>query len=524
MQKYKVFLADDEATMRTGIRNNIDWDNSNFILAGEAPDGEMALPLMQEIMPDILITDVRMPFMDGIELSRKVKRTMPWIRIIILSGHDEFEYAKQAITIGVEEYLLKPVTSERLMKTLEEVACRIEEDKEKSKNVENLINDSKKNQTQSLLSDLLYGNITLDKALTLADELNLSILSDYYLIMLIELHVSSAESYNYSYHSAFACISGVLNDWEDNVFFNQGLDRIVCVLKGKDPAALEEDAYACAQAMKYEVERNEPFTVSVAIGSIVSDINEWSKSLTNADMAKRYLNLINRKQIISIRDINISGLIPFAETNKLSTIDKLRYAAKADIPRFLDDYFENSDNTFMISFLFMNYIFVDVLMSASKIIEEFGGNASSLISEYSNIGELLASTSDVENIKTILINILEKTIDFRDSATGSKYNDIIAKAQKYIQENYCQQDISLHTVAREVNISPNHFSTIFRQETGETFINYITKIRIDHAKTLLKTTQMRTSDIGYQVGYNDTHYFSYVFKKNTGMTPKEFRK
>ncbi|MCL1896564.1 MAG: AraC family transcriptional regulator, partial [Clostridiales bacterium] len=106
---------------------------------------------------------------------------------------------------------------------------------------------------------------------------------------------------------------------------------------------------------------------------------------------------------------------------------------------------------------------------------------------------------------------------------GSKYGEVIRKAQDYIKNNYSEQDISLHLVAKEVNISPNHFSTIFSQETGETFINYITRVRLDHAKALLKTTQMRTSEIGYEVGYNDTHYFSYVFKKNTGMTPKEYR-
>ena len=115
---YKVFFVDDEAAMRAGLRASINWDRSDFVLAGEAPDGEMALSMIAETMPDILITDVRMPFMDGIELSRRVSRSMPWVRIIILSGHDEFEYAKQAISIGVTEYLLKPVTSEILFQAL----------------------------------------------------------------------------------------------------------------------------------------------------------------------------------------------------------------------------------------------------------------------------------------------------------------------------------------------------------------------------------------------------------------------
>ena len=132
---YKVFFVDDEASMRAGIRDSIDWDNTGFILAGEAPDGEMALSLMQEILPDILITDVKMPFMDGIELARMAKKNMPWIKIIIISGHDEFEYAKQAIAIGVEDYLLKPITSGTLMEILNAVAGRIEEERRDRKSV-----------------------------------------------------------------------------------------------------------------------------------------------------------------------------------------------------------------------------------------------------------------------------------------------------------------------------------------------------------------------------------------------------
>ena len=388
---YKVFFVDDEAAIRAGIRNNIDWDNTGFVLAGEAPDGEMALSLMQDILPDILITDVKMPFMDGLELAKRAKKSMPWIKIIILSGHDEFEFAKQAITIGVEDYLLKPVTSSKLIEILNKTAAKIEAERESLRNVEKLIESAKKIRIDKLISDMLYSGIEIERAVTLAEELNIQILADYYLVMRIELHFSSNEDYNQSY-SVGDCIQRVLESWENAIYSFSGENRVLCVIKGASPAALEEDAYVCAQAVKYEVERDYPCSVSIAVGAIVSDIKEWPKSLAGAD-----------------------------------------------------------------------------------------------------------------------------------TAPGSQYSNVIVKAQEYIQKNYFEQGISLHSVAREVNVSPNHLSTMFRQETGETFINYITRIRIDQAKALLKTTKMRTSDISYEVGYNDTHYFSYVFKKNVGLTPKEFR-
>lgn len=412
MSMYKVFLADDEAAMRTGVRNNVAWDESDFVLAGEAPDGELALSQMQEIMPDILITDVRMPFMDGIELSRIVRKTMPWIKIIILSGHDEFEYAKQAISIGVEEYLLKPITSEKLLSTLNEVAVKIEEDKARSQNIESLINDVKKTRIEKLISDILFGNMQESEAASLAEELGLSFDADYYQVMIVELHSSSPEKFA-SLSGTCAAVTGVLSDWGNSIFLMQGQDRIICILKGNDQESLDEDAYTCAAALKYEVERNNVFTVTVAIGSIVSAVSEWPKSLSDADAAKRYINAASKNQILSVRDIS--------------------------------------------------------------------------------------------------------------SDSGSRYKDIMEKALDYIRENYAQQDISLHSLAKEVNFSPNHFSTIFRQETGESFISYLTRTRIEQAKILLKTTKIKATDIGYDVGYNDTHYFSYVFKKHTGMSPKEFR-
>lgn len=520
---YKVFFTDDEASMRAGIRNGVEWNESGFTLSGEAPDGELALSLMQEIMPDILITDVRMPFMDGIELSRRAKKAMPWIKIIILSGHDEFDYAKQAITIGVEEYLLKPVTSEKLMEALKKVAATISAEREKSRNIEKLMEDSRQIQIEQLLSGLLYNGIEIDSALLLAKNLGISINSDYYLVVIIELRVISTEDYSF-FKKAYAYAHAVLTEWENAISCGQGQDRILCVLMGRDEDSLIEEAYALAQAVKYEVERDSFCSVSIAIGSVVANLSELSKALADADMVRRCLSLSNRRQIISIQDIKNGGMMPLADIKKLPAPEKLRYTLKSEISQFLDDYFSNFDKASLSSFMFLNYIFMDILMAASMIVEDLGGDAKTVLSEYSDVSGVLSSNPNAEELKSILSSILAATIDFRDSLAESKNNDVINKAKKYIHDNFTQQSISLHSVAKEVNISPNHFSTIFSQETGETFISYVTRIRLEYAMSLLKTTGMRTSDIGCMAGYNDSHYFNYVFKKNIGMTPKEYRK
>ena len=126
----RVFIADDEEIIRDGIRNCIEKEQERFLFAGEAPDGEMALPMLMEMKPDVLITDIRMPFMDGLELAKVVRRTMPWLRIVFLSGHDEFEYAQKAVSLHADAYLLKPVSSAQLLETLGQVAEQIEQEQQ----------------------------------------------------------------------------------------------------------------------------------------------------------------------------------------------------------------------------------------------------------------------------------------------------------------------------------------------------------------------------------------------------------
>ena len=128
-EKIKVFLVEDEIVIREGIKKNISWQKEGFVFAGEASDGELAYPLIQAAKPDILITDIRMPFMDGLELSRLVKKELPDIKILVLSGYNEFEYAKEAINIGIAEYLLKPVTGAKLLEAVKKMAKTIEEER-----------------------------------------------------------------------------------------------------------------------------------------------------------------------------------------------------------------------------------------------------------------------------------------------------------------------------------------------------------------------------------------------------------
>src|SRR3972149_3830083 len=160
---YKVFFVEDEIVTREGIRDNVDWEANGFGVCGEATDGEMALPLLRTARPDVLLTDIKMPFMDGLQLSKIVRERMPWVKIIILSGHDEFEYAQKAINLGVTDYLLKPVTVQKLQIALQKLAVQLDQERKEQDNLKKLQEEVEENRAtlrERLLFKLVVGAVT----------------------------------------------------------------------------------------------------------------------------------------------------------------------------------------------------------------------------------------------------------------------------------------------------------------------------------------------------------------------------
>ena len=194
---YSVFAVDDEPIVLEGIRSKIDWEGSGFTFAGEATDGEIALSMIHEIKPDILVTDIKMPFMDGLQLAEAIKRTQPWIKIIILSGHDEFDYAKKAISIGIEEYLLKPFTPEELLASLNKAAAQIDKERKQLSDISRLRDELKSSEAlikKEFLNNLVHGSEEMSTALQKSSELGLNLISRYYKVLISRINSRSGNT------------------------------------------------------------------------------------------------------------------------------------------------------------------------------------------------------------------------------------------------------------------------------------------------------------------------------------------
>jgi two-component system response regulator YesN len=526
---YKVFLVDDEIVIREGIRDNVKWQNTNFIFSGEASDGEMALPLIQEAKPDILLTDIKMPFMDGLELSRILRKSMPWVKIIILSGHDEFNYAREALYIGVTEYLLKPITSAELIEALNRVALQIEREKREKEDMDKIKKQLEQNKfllRDKFFSELLQGVISTSEVIDGCTRYGINIISKYYLAIIMEIELDSELSKEPSdCIKAQAIINGIVCKDQDVITFQKNMDEAVLILKGDNDLNLIQGAYSLSQAVKDELESKTSCKLNISIGQVRERVQGISQSYKDADKVRNHKYVYGKNRILCVNDVEASDSAKkeFIKFEKDNVRDFMKSGKRSEINLFVEKYAHSLNEVDIKSLLYIYYLFMDVILDASHVVKELGGKLEDIFPDALHLEKLAAEIDSITRFKELIQSLITKVIEFREVKAENKYWSIIAKAKEYIGNNFSDPDISLNAVAAYVNVSPSHFSTIFSHETGENFIEYLTKVRMNEAMALLKMTSQKSAEIAYKVGYNDSHYFSYIFKKIVGKTPKEYR-
>lgn len=533
----KVFLVEDEVVVREGIRKTLNWEENDFKFCGEASDGELAYPLIQKYKPDIVITDIRMPFMDGLELSRLIKKEMPWIKIIILSGYGEFEYAKEAINIGVTEYLLKPISGTELMNCLLKVKENIINERKEKANIEQFKKEMKEyeeDEKRRIFYDLVNNMQPLSNILERAKELNLELSAIVYNIILFTVdHIREYNHESMEIENINRELKQLFQSDNDIIIFDLFMDGMALLLKGNSPEDLRKKQEYYISRIKETMNAHRGISYFGGIGVPVGRLGELNRCYHEASRAfsYRYIweeNLILDSGAISetreyLKQTNRLNMDNIVKLDKRKVEKFLKMGSKEDVGNFVDEYLRSIGDENRNSVLFRQYVVIDMYSIVAGFCEEIGVKDYEPENPLHNDSEFNQIISKFEYTKDYIKRIFENAIEVRDKITTSKYNDIISKAKIYIQENFCREDLSLNQVAASVYVTPSHFSSVFSQKTGQTFIKYLTDLRMNKAKELLKYTDMKTSEIGYAVGYKDPHYFSYLFKKTFNCSPKQYR-
>lgn len=536
----KTFLAEDEIVVRENIKKMVPWEQYGFELVGEASDGEMALPLIKKLKPDLLITDIKMPFMDGLTLCKVVKKEFPDIKIVILSGYDDFNYAKEAIGIGVEDYLLKPITKNAFLERLCEIRSRYEHEKSQREYYEQFhreMQEYEQNSSRDFFEGLISGTMDMGEMYERADKLGLDIVAEAYNILIFTLESENAaagQSETYSEWEARALekIESLFADHSYAMLFrNNVFSYGVLVKEQKDnPGKNTRDCVESIREILSDAPAGQPWFI--AAGELVERLSNMKHSYNTAAQtyARRYLY---DGHILYYRDLKEEELAKddgrYLKKVDINAMDPaiiqkfLGSGLKEETGNFVRDYFHAIGKEPMTSMVFRSYVILNVRFSVLSFLNRMGYCASAL-EESDTEDALEQGGASMEAAMAYAEKMLQKAIEIRDENSGNKNRDILENSIEYIKTHYMDENMSLNAVAQVANISANHFSALFSQNIGQTFIEYLTGIRMEHAKELLRCTGKRASEIALEVGYKDSHYFSYLFKKTQGMTPSDYRK
>ena len=530
---YNVYLVEDEYMLREYVKSNAIWKNGPYVLCGDASNGEDAWQDIQNAPVDILVTDIKMPFMDGLELSRLVRENRPEIKIIILSGYDDFSYAKQALALGVTDYLLKPLKPDDLLKTLARTAELIDKEQQQKRSLQTLqelANESLEMSRHKFLAQLCSGLLSEQRIVPELDRLHLQMDAAYYTGCILILHeLGRAEMDDETYLTFLDCsqeIRAFSEAHPDCLWYTDEVNQFCLIVSGDSKETLQEKARTYLEAIQKALSASYGLSrMTGVIGTPVESVSGLYASMLSSQIAFSLLHTPESESAIFLAEDCGHALssMQYTASEKQLFRSLLVSGSLNDVPAVAAALVQKLENAQM-SHLYLIYICMDILSSVSDFIKELGGkNDLTQEIDVPNIVQMFSYGQDLSKFQTALTNLATQAILLRDQSKGGKNGDIIQRAKDFILQNYTSPGLDLGVVAKHININPSYLSTLFRQETGQCFIEFLTLLRINRAKELLRTTQMRTSDIAFEVGYTDQNYFSKLFKNSTGMSTREFR-
>ena len=521
--------------IRNAIKNSINWENEGYEFVGEAGDGELAYPKIMKEKPDILITDIKMPFMDGLELSKIVKKELPEIKILILSGFNDFDYAKEAIRIGVTDYLLKPISSAKLLEALSNVAKEVEKEQEEKALREHYQNEMRENVEQdkfAFFTKLITGNVGMSDAIEIGKEYGMDLSAQAYTVLLfkVAMNPKKYESEDEA-EKVFTQIDQAAQNIEQAYSVWRGAEGWAFLILGEDDLEVQQKSKILIENLEDLMKDYPKVEYFGGLGTTVPRMRMLPESYQDAMMVFSNRFVCESRQIMDIDSWQKSQEKGKLNAQNLDIMKKnremieyfLTNGTQEEMNSFLDVYFQENPKENLNSEIMRQYMTIDSYITANGFMKKIGVEEKIRKEEGKRLEESLQKIKSATGVRCYMEELVRKVLEIRDTMSGQRYSDIMQVAKKYIAEQYMTESISLNTVSAKVNMSPSYFSAVFSREVGKTFVEYLTEIRMEKAKELLMCSAMKTSEIGFEVGYKDPHYFSYIFKKTQGCSPKEYK-
>ncbi len=531
----KVFLVEDESVIREGLRDKIPWEQYGFRYAGDAADGEMALPQIRKWKPDVLITDIKMPFMDGLSLSEIVKEEFPKTRIIIISGYDDFEYARQAIKAGVDQYLLKPITRAALRNVLLEMKEKIEQDAEQKDYQAQFQDEMQEFEQFSLrrfFEKILDGKLSVKEIYEEAALRSLQIAAPCYNLLLFSIFGRNEQPSKEARERLMRRQEAVFHYFLRHPQYILFRLNVSCygVLVKSDEQHMEELIEGGLDHIRKICAPDDSDTGwYAAVGKTVERLSMLPECYKTVNHYFAYRFMMPGIHILTERTLSDQladhdekniGDVDFMQMDPERIRDFLSKGEWKEIHDFVESYLANIQNA-LKSRMFRSYVILNIRFAIVAFLESIGAKReeyAETIDEavrmiHENDGEMFEYFS----------TMLQTAMQLRDQINTYQGRKLFKKALAYVDTNYDSESLSLNLVAEQTGMSANYLSAVFSQNMQKTFIEYVTEKRIEKAKKLLRQTDKASGEIAKEVGYKDAHYFSFVFKKLQGVSPREYR-
>lgn len=521
---YKLMIVDDEEEVRHGIINSIDWSRYGFEVINEAENGQEALDIIDEIIPDVLITDICMPLMDGLELTSSINEHFPTIKIIVITGFDDFSFAQKAIKHGVTDYILKPILPDDIYELLKKLKIRLDQEVREKEDINKLqkhYSDSLPILKDSFLTSLILGNPDSNTIKNRTTLFKLRITGSLFASAVINIT-------GITELKKFAILTEIKEILEKHnigeTFFYDSTIVILFAFNNKNQNIVRNKLFSLLGEIRQTIEKFLKLSITIGLGNIQDSQSKFKESYKTAISALEYHLILGENKIIFVEDLEPSTInfFHFDEEKEEKLISCIKFCREKDVSAAVEALFLNLQ-TEHISVKEYQIFFMEILSSLLKLARLFQIDSSNVLPDNADMYVELSRFKTITQVKDWLVSFCINLMNNISLQRANKTQIIFEKANDYIKINYSDHKLSVQKLADYLYISPSYLNSLFKKEASTTFLKYLINIRLSKAKELLREKTLTISEVAEKVGYPDVSYFSYFFKKNIGKSPREFK-
>lgn len=526
---YTLLIADDEPLIRNGVKKIIDWESLGFSEIFLAEDGQEALDIIRKNHVDLVLTDIVMPFMDGLELTEILSREFPQIHVVILTGHENFQYAQKSVGLGVKNYILKPIGAESLYKEMKEICEKLHIENSQRQYIQSMKNQLRQSlpvlQEQTLNKIVCSADRNLRLYLERAKSLQLDMSQAPYEIGVMDLDMENISGADYDLY-LFASRNIVKECLgKEHYVFEDGKDRVVILFRcGTLEAESHDLIYDVLCIIQKSIYNTIRLKTTCALGTTAATLDELNQAYRNAKKALECKYSLGSNNVYDIEDLNYLERSFYYPQQELHHLTKsIMIGNTEEIERAVRSVFHDNGKNGSLSGKNVKVIYMEAM---NALLRELAG-LKDIPDEMWNRGFVLyqkfETYSSLREMEDELIRFACSIRDEMNSAQTNSGMQVIDKVKDYVMRNYKNPEISLTSAAEFASVSTGYLSGLFKKEAGTNFVKYLTDVRMEKSMQLLRSTDMKTYEIAYETGFSNPHYFSVSFKKYTGMSPSEFR-